>query len=145
MPKKLKCYTRKGGSQGQYTTCNSDIKENKNISNNKMPKKYKIKQATNIDDEISNLMKKSDEIELKKEIKNLTTQDDKNARKLISQKIKDNAKFTHQQKNPKQSGSKANARYEKYKKTKTFQGYFKAGGTRQSLLFDYQRGYIKFK
>lgn len=141
MPKKLKCYTRQGKS-GQYTTCNKDISQNKNLSTNKMPKK--TKQAKTIDDEISNLMKKSDEIQLKKEIKNLGKQDDKKDRKFLSQKIKDNAKFVHVSKNPKQSGSKAFTRYEQYKKTKTFTGYFKAGGTRQSLLFDYQRGYIKF-
>ncbi len=107
-----------------------------------MPKKKK--QATNIDDEIENLMKMSDDIELKKEIKNLGKQDDKKDRAFIRCKIKANTGIIISQTNPKKKGTNSHKRYQKYKSAKSTVQFFNKGGTQADLMFDYQHGYVKF-
>ena len=106
-----------------------------------MPKK---KQAKNVDDEIENLMKKSDEILLKKEIKNLSKQDDKKDRAFIRSKIKVNTGITISQTNPKKPKTNAYKRYQKYKSAKSTIQFFNKGGTQADIMFDYQHGYVKF-
>lgn len=106
-----------------------------------MPKK---KQAKNIDDEIDNLMKMSDDIELKKEIKNLGKQDDKKDRSFIRSKIKCNTGIIISQTNPKKPKTNAYKRYQKYKSAKSTVQFFNKGGTQGDLMWDYQHGYVKF-
>ena len=101
------------------------------------------KQAKNIDDEIDNLMKMSDKIAFKKEMKQLTNQDTKRDRKFIKSKIKSGT-FKMLKDNPKKAGSQAHKRYAKYSKTTNYRDYVNAGGTPNSMLFDYQHGYLKF-
>lgn len=101
------------------------------------------KQAKNIDEEIDNLMKMSDKIAFKKEMKGLSKQDTKKDRQFIKSKISSGT-FKMSQSNPKKPGSQAHKRYAKYSKTKNYKDYIKAGGTPSSMLFDYQHGYLKF-
>lgn len=109
-----------------------------------MPKKYKKKQAKNVDDEISNLMKKSDEIALKKEIKDLSKQDDKKDRAFIRARVVKNTGITISQTNPKKPKTNAYKRYQKYKSAKSTIQFFNKGGTQADLMFDYQHGFVKF-
>ena len=106
-----------------------------------MPKK---KQAKTVEDEIENLMKKSEEISLKKEIKNLSKQDDKRDRKFIRERVKVNTGITISQVNPKKKGTNSYKIYQKYKSAKSTVQFFSKGGTNADLMFDYQHGFVKF-
>jgi len=70
--------------------------------------------------------------------------DSKEASKVVSEKMKNNSKITHIQKNPKKVGSKAHERYEQFKKAKSIKSFLEKGGRRSDLLFNYRRGYVKF-
>lgn len=77
--------------------------------------------------------------------KKAPARDDKKDRALISKAIKDNARISYQQSNPKQEGSKANENYNNYKSAKTMKSAMEKGSTRRSFLFDYQRGYLRIQ
>jgi len=79
------------------------------------------------------------------EIKNLLKQNEKRDRNFI-QKIMDTnsaTRISFRQDNPKQQNSKARQRYEIYKSARTIRGARQKGATRQDILNDYEKGFLK--
>jgi len=54
-------------------------------------------------------------------------------------------KLAFVQENPKQPGSLAYTRYQKYKKATTVEEFYKLGGTRVDLAYDASRGFLKYR
>ncbi len=79
------------------------------------------------------------------EIKNLLKQNEKKDRRFI-QKIMDTnsaTRISFRQDNPKSKNTKARERYEGYKSARTIRGAKQKGATRQDILNDYEKGFLK--
>jgi len=66
------------------------------------------------------------------------------ARKFLPAMLKDkDLKISYKKENPKKPGTKAYARYEKYKKATTLKKALELGAVREDFIFDGDRGYMK--